>query len=107
MNLHIIDFATWPGSAHEFSRLAAKAERRLLKRWLKHPLAQIGLKIEAQLVTFVSSFMRGIKTLEQGRALRWGEACLLSLASLVRQDGLKFTILITTLGYAAWCINHL
>lgn len=88
-------------------RLAAKAERRVLKRWLKHPLAQWGIKLENNLEVLLSFTMQTFKTIEQGLLPRLGEAMLLGLARLVRKDGLKLTILLTMLGYATWCINHL
>ncbi len=107
MNLHSLDFAHLQQSGQDLATLAAKTERRLLKRWLKHPVAQWGVKLENRLEALLRWFIQSFKTFEQGCLPRLADSLLLALAKLVKQDGLKLTILLTMLGYATWCINHL
>lgn len=90
----------------KLERWQASAYRRLMKRLkniMKKPLVKAVLKFNNGIERGLKIMMRclhGIEKTRFYRALSWfANALLVS----VRKDGLKFTILLTSLGYSAWC----
>jgi hypothetical protein len=80
--------------------------RRLMKKVkkvTKKPLVKIFFKLNAALEKSLKKIMRALHLIENTALFKLTALCAIVLVKTVRQDGLKFTVLITSLGYTAWC----
>lgn len=84
------------------SRLYRKVMKRL-KAVMKKPIVKVLIKFNAALERVLKITMRCAHRVEKTTLFRFGIWCTNALILSVRKDGLKFTILLTTLGYTAWC----
>jgi len=83
-------------------KLLLRWESKQCKRWLKHPVAKICLRVQTNFMTLVGYFMRGLNFIERGLVFRVARNFIRLVAALVHQDGLRVAILLTVMGYAVW-----
>ncbi len=89
-----------------YERAQAALYRKLMKRlkvMTKKPLVKTLFKFNAALERVLKITMRCAHRIEKTSLFRLSGWCANALILSVRKDGLKFTILLTSFGYAAWC----
>ncbi|NCP67206.1 hypothetical protein GW756_02925 [bacterium] len=93
--------------------LLAKAERaqracytklmKKVKAIAKKPLVKLLFKVNEGLEKGLKKIMQALHFIEKTSFFRLSGLLTSLLVKTVKQDGLKLTILLTSLGYTAWC----
>ena len=89
-----------------YQRTQTRLYRRLMKRLkaqMKKPVMKLLIKLNNGVEKSLKVSMRFAHRFERTWAFCFLGWFAKGLVGTVRRDGLKFTILLTSLGYAAWC----
>jgi|GEM_PF-6014153 len=92
------------------SSYQSKAYKRLmkgLKGISKKAWVKATLKINAKAEAMLSVIMKSLHLIEKTWAFKALTHLSAILVMTVKRDGLKFTMLLTTLGYGVWCATNI
>jgi hypothetical protein len=87
-------------------RAQAQCYRQLMKKvkaMTKKPLVKGLFKFNQALEKSLKKMMKGLHRIEKTALFKFSGICANALIRTVKNDGLTFTILLTSLGYTAWC----
>lgn len=78
--------------------------KQQLKRLMRLAFVKLMLRLNNTIERTLKIIMRSLHVVEKTKIFNMASVLATVCVGTVKRDGLKFTILLTTLGYSAWCL---